>query len=90
MARASAQPPRPSNPPVRLVEERRYKPPRQVEILDREGRYWWPGTQTAWRLSDDHRGWMADVRWSQMHDWGLGTYLAMVPPERVRLASDTA
>jgi hypothetical protein len=29
---------------------------------------------------------MADVSWSQQHEWGLGTYRPMVPPERVRPA----
>lgn len=73
-----------SAPPVRLVEERRFNPPHAVEV-EHNGR-WWPGTQSAWRLCDDRRGWMAEVRWTEQHDWGLGTYLPMVPPARVRQA----
>jgi hypothetical protein len=46
-------------PVVRLLKQRTFDPPRQVEI-ERDGR-WWTGTQTAWRLRDDSRGWMADV-----------------------------
>lgn len=71
---------------VRLVEERLFDPPRDVEILS-DGR-WWPGTQRAWRLCGDGRGWMAEVRWTQQHDWGLGTYTPMVTPDRVRLPGD--
>ncbi len=29
---------------------------------------------------------MADVTWTEQHDWGPGKYLTMVPPERVRIA----
>jgi hypothetical protein len=28
---------------------------------------------------------MADITWTEQHDWGLGRYLTMVSPERVRL-----
>jgi hypothetical protein len=73
-------------PTVRLLEERRFDPPRAVEV-EHDGA-WWPGFQHAWRLCDDHRGWMADVSWAEQHDWGLGTYRPMVPPERVRLAGE--
>lgn len=69
--------------PVRLLDERLFDPPRLVEV-ERDGA-WWPGVQRAWRLCDDHRGWMADVEYVVQHDWGLGTYVAPVPAERVRL-----
>ena len=46
---------------------------------------WWAGSQTAWRLCDDTRGWMAEVTWTEMHDWGLGKYMPMVKPERIRV-----
>lgn len=67
---------------VRLLEERHFDPPRAVEV--EHAGHWWPGTQTAWRLCDNHRGWMADVSWTEQHDWGPGKYLAMVPAERLR------
>jgi uncharacterized protein YndB with AHSA1/START domain len=53
--------------------------------VEHHGR-WWAGTQAAWRLCDDARGWMADVTWTEQHDWGPGKYLTMVPPERLRVA----
>jgi hypothetical protein len=56
---------------VHLIEERRFDPPRPVEI-EHDGR-WWAGTQTAWRLCDDARGWMADVTWTEQHDWAPGS-----------------
>ena len=56
---------------VHLVAERRFTPPRLVEV-ERDG-YWWPGFQHAWRLCDDGRG------------WGRGKHLDCVPPGRVRL-----
>jgi hypothetical protein len=65
-------------PTVRLIEERRFDPPRAVEV-EHTGR-WWPGFQYAWRLCDDHRGWMADLSWTEQHEWGLGTYRPLVPP----------
>lgn len=71
---------------VRLLDERCYDPPRAI-LVELDGQ-WWPGTQTAWRLCNDSRGWMADVRWSALHTWGLGTYLTMVAPERIRLPAD--
>jgi hypothetical protein len=68
--------------PVRLLEERRFDPPRLVEVEDNGA--WWPAFQTAWRLCDDGRGWMADCSWSERYEWGLGKHLAMVPPERLQ------
>jgi len=65
------------------LDEQRFDPPRAVEV-EHEGR-WVRGYQRAWRLRDDSRGWMAEVRWSAQHDWDLGTYDTMVTPERVRL-----
>ena len=38
----------PAAPSVRLIEERRFDPPRAVEV-EHNGR-WWPGFQYAWRL----------------------------------------
>jgi hypothetical protein len=67
---------------VHLIEERRFDPPRQVEV-EHNGR-WWLASQAAWRLCDDGRGWMADVTWMEQHDWGQGKYLTMVPPTRLR------
>jgi hypothetical protein len=29
---------------------------------------------------------MADVMWTEQHEWGPGKYLTMVPPERIRVA----
>jgi hypothetical protein len=29
---------------------------------------------------------MADVTWTEQHDWGPGKYLTMVPPERMQMA----
>jgi hypothetical protein len=74
-------------PPVRLVDERRFEPPRPVEVLGADGS-WWPGMQRAWRLCDDDRGWVADVEYVARHEWGSGKHLASVPPERVRLVAD--
>jgi hypothetical protein len=71
--------------PLRLIEERRFDPPRAVEV-EHEGR-WWPGVQHAWRLCDDGRGWMADVEYVVEHEWGIGKHLPVVPPERVRVAN---
>jgi hypothetical protein len=47
---------------------RTFDPPRPVEV-EHSGR-WWTGRQTAWRLCDDSRGWMADVSWREQHNWG--------------------
>jgi hypothetical protein len=58
--------------PVRLIEERRCDPPRAVEV-EHNGA-WWPAPQIAWRLCDDTRGWMADVSWTEQHDWGPVKY----------------
>ena len=68
---------------VHLVAERRFTPPRLVEV-ERDG-YWWPGFQHAWRLCDDGRGWMAAVEYVAVYDWGRGKHLDCVPPGRVRL-----
>ena len=69
--------------PVRLLEERTYDPPRSV-LVEHDGR-WWPGTQRAWRLCDDGRGWRADVEYVAEYEWGRGKHLPTVPPERLRL-----
>lgn len=69
-------------PVVQLVEERRFDPPRAVEVEHHGG--WWPGFQHAWQVCDDGRGWMADVEWSERYDWGLGRHVLAVPPGRVR------
>src|SRR3954466_10506497 len=45
--------------PVRLLDERRYDPPRHVEV-ELNGQ-WWPGLQHAWRLTSDRDHWVADV-----------------------------
>jgi hypothetical protein len=74
----------PTAQPVRLIEERRFDPPRAVEV-QHTGR-WRPGFQYAWRHCDDHHEWMADVSCAEQHEWGLGTYRPMVPPERVKPA----
>jgi hypothetical protein len=68
---------------VRLLAERRFTPPRPVEV-ERDGR-WWPGFQHAWRLCDDGHGWMADVEYVVAYDWGRGKHLGCVPPMRLRL-----
>lgn len=71
---------------VRVLEEQRFDPPRPVEI-QHDG-WWWPGLQRAWRLCDDERGWRAEVRWTEQHEWGPGTYDTMVPSIRVRPARE--
>lgn len=73
-------------PIVRVLEEQLFYPPRAVEV--EHGGAWWPGTQNAWRLCDDERGWMAEVRWTEQHQWGPGTYDTMVAPDRVRLPAE--
>ena len=75
-----------TTPTVRLLEERRFDPPRVIEV-EHAGQ-WWPGFQYAWRLCDDHRGWMADVTWTEQHEWGLGTYRPMVTPGRARVGGE--
>ncbi len=67
----------------RLLDERRFDPPRDVEV-ENDGR-WWSGHQTAWRLCDDGFGWRAAVTWRQLHYYGWGRHLTSGPPERVRL-----
>jgi hypothetical protein len=69
---------------VRLVEERRYDPPRTVEV-EHNGA-WWPGLKRAWRLLDDGCGWLAEVEYVVAYDWGDGKHLGSVPADRVRLA----
>jgi hypothetical protein len=68
---------------VRLIEERRFDPPRPVEV-ERDGG-WWPGFQHAWRVCDDERGWTADVEYVVRYPWGIGKHLSSVTPDRVRL-----
>ena len=63
--------------------ERRYDPPRAVEV-ERDGR-WWPVLQSAWRLLDDGRGWMAEVNYVVEYEWGREKHLGAVPADRVRL-----
>jgi hypothetical protein len=72
-------------PVVHLVDERRFDPPRLVEV-EHDGA-WWPGTQRAWRLCDDGRGWRADVEYVVEYDWGRGKHMPSVVPERIRLPS---
>jgi hypothetical protein len=73
-----------TSPLIRLLDERRFNPPRSV-LVEHDGS-WWTGQQSAWRLCDDGRGWRADVTWVQQHDWGSGRYVTTVPPERLRPA----
>jgi hypothetical protein len=73
-------------PPIRLLDERRYDPLRPV-LVELDGR-WWPGTQSAWRLCDDGRGWRADVRFVAQYDWGASVHVPTVPPERLKLLGD--
>jgi hypothetical protein len=81
--------PRPSNrgstaPPVRLLTERRYNPPKAVEV-EHQGA-WWPGFCTGWLLTDCGRGWRTQVEYVVHHKWGFGKPLQAVPAARVRLA----
>ncbi len=69
--------------PVQLLEVRQFDPPRPVEV--EHGGRWWPGSQSAWRLCDDGRGWRADVEYVVEHEWGRGRHVATVPPDRVRI-----
>jgi hypothetical protein len=73
-------------PPVSVLEERRFDPPRRVDVQHNGS--WHLGYQRAWRLCDDTRGWTAEVRWSEPHDWSLGTHDTMAAPEQLRLPSD--
>ncbi len=52
---------------VRLLHERRYDPPRPVEV-EHKGQ-WCPGLQSRWLLCDDDRGWMAQVEYTAQHEW---------------------
>jgi hypothetical protein len=70
-------------PVVQLLEQRTFDPPRCVEVEYNDR--WWPASQSAWRLCNDGRGWMADCSWTEQHDWGPGRYLMVVPPDRIRL-----
>ncbi len=69
--------------PVQLLEVRQFDPPRPVEV--EHGGRWWPGSQSAWRLCDDGRGWRADVEYVVEHEWGRGRHVATVSPDRVRI-----
>jgi len=69
---------------VRLLHERRYDPPRPVEV-EHKGQ-WCPGFQSRWLLCDDDRGWMAQVGYTAQHQWGRARHLESVPPERIRMA----
>jgi hypothetical protein len=73
---------------VRLLKEHRYDPPRVVEV--EHGGQWSQGFQSAWRLCDDGRGWMAQVEYSVQHEWGRGKHLQTVPPERLRVADEAS
>jgi len=68
---------------VRVLEAQMFDPPRRVEVEHNDA--WHTGYQRPWRLCDDSRGWMAEVRWSEQHEWGLGTQDTMVEPDRVPL-----
>src|SRR3954453_22222447 len=74
--------------PVRLLDERRYDPPRHVEV-ELNGQ-WWPGLQHAWRLTWDRDHWVADVEFAAVYDWGLGKHFHCVPPGRVRVGAAEA
>ena len=74
---------RPVVAPIHPLDERRYDPPRAVEVED--GGRWWPGFQSRWLLCDDGRGWMVEVEYTARHEWGRGTHLQSVPPERFRI-----
>jgi len=41
---------------------------------------WWPQTQRAWRLSDDDRGWRADVAFVVEYEWGRGKHMPCLTP----------
>jgi hypothetical protein len=43
------------------------------------------GTQAAWRVCNDGRGWRADVEYVVEHEWGRARHVSTVPPERVRV-----
>ena len=71
---------------VRLLAERRFESPRDVEV-ERDG-YTWPGFQRAWRRCDDDRGWTAHVECVMAHERGPGEHLDCVRPKWLRLPSD--
>lgn len=68
--------------PVRLLDRRRYDPPRPV-LVEHNGR-WWNGWQWEWLLCDDGRGWRAGVQWTEDYEWGPGRHITTVPPTRLR------
>ncbi len=67
---------------IRLLEELRFDPPRPVEV--EHGGRWWPGTQAAWRLCDDGRGWRVEAQYVVQHEWGRGQHMPTLPPSRWR------
>ena len=71
---------------VRVLEERRFDPPRAVEV--QQDGTWHPGWLRAWRRLDDGTGWRADVQYAVQHWWGVGTHVATVPASRVRPSTD--
>jgi hypothetical protein len=73
---------------IRLLDERRYDPPRLVQV-EHSGR-WWPGLQSAWRFGDDDRGGLAEVEFTVDYEWGRGKHLAGVPTDRLRLVKSTS
>lgn len=66
-------------PTVRLLDERRFDPPRPV-LVEHHGR-WWSGFQSSWRLCHDGRGWLAQVEFSAAYDEEPRKHLALVPTE---------
>jgi hypothetical protein len=68
---------------VRLLQERLFDPPREVEVEEQGG--WSPGLQRSWQLWDDDRGWVAEVEHTLPRYWGVLTRIAVVPAGRVRL-----
>ncbi|WP_139263637.1 hypothetical protein [Geodermatophilus africanus] len=64
---------------------RRIDPPRVVQVQLDDGR-WVEGFQDAWVRQSDG-SWRASVSYRLDHEWGRGTHLAALPPERVRLAA---
>jgi hypothetical protein len=39
---------------------------------------WWPGVQSAWRLTSDRDFWVADVEFTAQYEWGLGKHFYRV------------
>ena len=71
---------------VRVLDEQLFFPPRRVEV-EHNGA-WWSGRQGSWRRCDDGPGWMAEVWWTEPHEWGSPTYDTAVTPDRVRLPAE--